>query len=245
MSIQEDLEQNIRRGNLYAIIKTLSDNSNQTMGDIMDAIEVDDSEDGVIYEFFRSITVSQLVEMLSGELEMWEIEDPVIQAPGEIDQDARVESDLDADDQELARIDEIVGKTEEAASYDDEGDEGPKKEKRRKKKGNRNGKKKKSEKDRSKPAGPRKKKNTKKVAKSNGDEPEYDRQLAKQVIRVLRKQDSMDEDSALSGENIRKSLEIETNTDEAAELKTVISALKEQEKIDSIGKARGTKYFLL
>jgi hypothetical protein len=204
-----------------ALMKTICSDPGQTFGTIIDALENDSDGDYIMLDTFKRLTIEELVLAAGSYLSPAAL--PPASAPVADDDD---DDDLDDDDE-----------FEDDGSLDDEGDDGEadKKAKAKAKKKAKKAPPKKS---------PKKDKAKGKSKPSNDDL--LDKDYQKAIVGLLKEQKARDEDSALSGEHIRKGNEdFEGIGGDADKLRANMDVLREKEKVDKAGKARGTKYFRL
>lgn len=170
------------------LIQTVIERSSDTIGSIFDSLENDPDGEYIMLDFFKSMTIEDLV---------------VAAAPKILGSEAYSEEDEgDEDEDELEDTDE----------YSDDGAEVEEEEEKPKKK---------------------RKKAPKKTGKSDADDSEY----KSQIISCLRDGKAKDEDSAMSGADIRAQV-----GGDSGEFRSAIADLIELGKVEKFGKARGTKY---
>ena len=184
-------------------------------------------------DIFKALTVEELVVAASPYINHAAL--PPASAPVMDDEE---DDDLDDDDE---------FEDDGSLDDDDEDEDGKvkakakaKKDKAKKKKDKEKAKKKSPPKK-----APKKKDKAKGKAKASNDDL-IDKDYQKQILTLLKEQKARDEESALSGEHIRKGTEdFEGIGGDADKLRANMDALRDKSKVDKTGKARGTKYFRL
>jgi len=241
MSFRDEVNSTTKSVMIETFITSLFSDPHRRLGDIIDDIlENDDPDDDWMKDTLYDLEVSQFVKAgvkllgLSPELQDYE-------------------GDPDEDDGIIATEDED-GTTYSAGEPDDEEvEEEPTPKKKRKKK-KKKGKKKKSKKpDDEVRKPPRKKKKQRNSVSANGvktrpaDENEGNwNDYKKLVVKALRSHKAYDGDTAINNSVILNDIHGEKNwsAEESAQLRTAIAELHQAEKIDKVGKARGTRYHL-
>lgn len=216
-----------------ALMKTICSDPGQTFGTIIDALENDSDGDYIMLDTFKRLTIEELVLAAGSYLSPAAL--PPASAPVADDDD---DDDLDDDDE-----------FEDDGSLDDEeADKKAKAKAKEKAKEKAKGKAKKKAKEKAKGKSKKKAKGKakgKSKSKSSNDDL-IDKDYQKAIVGLLKEQKARDEDSALSGEHIRKGNEdFEGIGGDADKLRANMDVLREKEKVDKAGKARGTKYFRL
>lgn len=219
-----------------ALMKTICSDPGQTFGTIIDALENDSDGDYIMLDTFKRLTIEELVIAAGSYLSPAAL--PPASAPVADDED---DDDLDDDDE-----------FEDDGSLDDDEDDDGEADKKAKAKAKKKKAKAKKDKEKAKKKGkkappkkaPKKEKAKGKAKPSNDDL--LDKDYQKSIVGLLKEQKARDEDSAISGEHIRNGNDdFEGIGGDADKLRANMDVLREKEKVDKAGKARGTKYFRL
>lgn len=203
-----------------ALMKTVCDNTDNTMGSILEALENDPDGEYIMLEIFKSLTVEELVQAAAPRvLPGWgTLEVGVRSIPIPRDD---TDDDLDDDDE-----------FEDDGSLDDDDDDAPAPPKATAKR--KSNKKKGPPKKKVKAAAGKKAPPKATTKKSSGDEVA----LQKAILKCLSENKAKNADSAMSGKDIRDIVECND-----VEFRAAMSVLREKERAGSTGQARGTKYF--
>lgn len=216
-----------------ALVKTLCENSDQTIGAILDLLEEDEDGDYIMVDVFKRTTIYELVELASAIL----FPDQAASAkPGAFT--SSDDDDADAfDDDGLFDDDGFL----EEEDDDDEPAKPRKKKKKNKKKKNKDKKEKKDKKKgkKKKDKDGEKKAPKKKPSKSESAGGGGEAVSEKAILGCLRSSKARNEESAISSKAIRDQI-----GGDAALLRGLLDELFQAGKVDKCGKARGTKYFL-
>jgi len=198
-----------------ALMTTVCQQPEQTLGSVLDALEEDSEGDYIMLEIFKGLTIEELVMSAAPFVLPHKTVVPASDDFDEEDDEVDDPDDLDDDD-----------------AFDDDGsneeDEAPAPKKKTKAKSK--SKKKTSKKKAGKKAAPKKS-----AAKAGGG---GDVDYQKAIMACLKANKARNADSGMSGPEIRDQV---GGSD--VEFRNAIKALREREKVDSAGKARGTKYF--
>lgn len=247
LAFLDKLKQNQIAQARHALIHTLSEDTEQTIGSILEALEVDPDGDYIMLEMFKKLTINELVLSVAGgpKAEAPDVPAPldeVVAAEASIEREHAELNDDDEEDDELDDDDEFVGEGDETPPPK------PKKKKSKKSKEEKAKKDKKKKKKSKKGDEPKEDKKPKKAKKSKkDDEPKKTKPpknkvtkkdvSKKDVFRYLKEVKAKDEDSAVSSESMRKDLKCDADV-----LRPLLAELLEEDKIEKYGKARGTKY---
>jgi len=229
----ERLEENQRVQAKAALIKTICENPQQTIGAVYDALDADDSGDYIMLDLFKRMTIEELViataphisetaayasrgvvaasSMVDDEEDDEELLDDDLIDEDEDEDDDLIDEDDEDEDDEILEDDEV----EEESDDKPEEPSTPKKKKSKKGKGK-------------KGKGKGKKKN--KAASADG--PTTIKAYKKAMLRALGKADE-----PMSAQNIKEVIGGDKDLFTQAK-----DELIEEEEIESEGKARGTKY---
>jgi len=201
-----------------ALMKTVTGDTDQTLGSIFDALENDSDGEYIMLEIFKSLTIAELIDAASS-------------GGGTFVPPSASASDDDEDD-ELDDDDEF----DDDGSLEDDEDDKPRKKKGKAKKDKAKSKKKDKAKKKAPPKKTEKKKSVKKSKKSSGGDL-IDKPYQKAIMGCLKENRAYDDESGMSGEEIRDDI-----GGDADKLRANMAVLKDKEKVESYGKARGTKY---
>ena len=206
-----------------ALIQTLCENADQTIGSILDLLEQDSDGDFIMADVFKRVTIQELVEQ-AGPVLLRGVAAPAAPTSGAV-----VEDDFDEFDDDGLFDDDEAEEAEEQA----------KKKKKKKKKKNKS-KKADGDGDESAPKKKKKKKKNKSEKGTAGDSAATPGNVGeKDVLACLRRHKARDEESALSSQQMQAELGADAPT-----MRALLDALIQAEKAAKCGKARGTKYFL-
>lgn len=197
-----------------ALMTTVCQQPEQTLGSVLDALEEDSEGDYIMLEIFKSLTIEELVMSAA----------PFVLPDKTV---VPASDDFDEEDDEVDDPDDL----DDDDAFDDDGSDEEDEAPATKTKTKSNSKKKTSKKKAGK-----KKAAPKKAAPKAGDGSEVDYQKA--IMACLKANKARNADSGMSGPEIREQV---GGSD--VEFRNAIKALREREKVDSAGKARGTKYF--
>jgi hypothetical protein len=197
-----------------ALMQTVCERADDTIGSIFDALENDEAGDYIMLEVFKGMTVEELVRaaapMILGQPSV-----PPASASADDAEDADDEDDDLDDDNEF----------DDDGSLEDDEPEPPKTSRKRTSK--------KKTKSTSRKKAPPKKSTKSSGGSGGGVSTEYQ----KKILTCLKEGKARNEESAISGSSIRT---IIGGTD--VEFRANMSALFEKGKVVKFGKARGTKY---
>ena len=236
-----------------ALLRTVCEDNKQTIGGILDALEEDDDGDYIMLEIFKRLTLEDLVNAVTGgavdsmaaasatpaaSAPVDEDDDDDDEDEEEVDDDLDDDDEFDDDDDDLVDEDESAEPPPKKKSKKKPSKGKGKKDKKSKGKGKGKGKKDKKSKGKSKDKGSGKKKKSKKSSAKGKDEGSK-KPTKKSILSCLKRNKAVDEDSALTSQNIRKDI-----GGTADDLRPLLKELYEEDSIDKCGEARGTSYFI-
>ncbi len=248
MSFSEQLKKNQMKFAENALLQTIFEDPNQTIGDIWTSLE-DDDEGEILYELFKKMTIGQLV--IAG-ARFAEAENATKQQPpnkkpeseeeedeDEFDDEEEVEyeeddeeeddDDDDSEEDDEDEDDEEEGDEEEEdengeENEEDEEEEKPKKRKSKKKK---------------KPAKSSKKKGKKDSEAIDLSTPEAQKTYQGTIVKCLKQNKARSEEKGMSAQALRKDV-----GGNPKQLRDNLNLLIGEGRIAYGGKARGMKYWL-
>ncbi len=211
-----------------ALMKTVCENPENTMGAIFEALENDADGEYIMLEIFKSLTVEELVKAAAPH---------VLKGWGKVKAEG-VYIPYDGDENDLEDADEDDD-LEDDDEFDDDGsledDDEPEPSVSRKSNKKKTGKKK----TKAKAPSSKKKSPPKAEAKSNPSGV-GDAAYQKLILKCMSEHKAKSAETAMSGKDIRDEI---GGSD--IEFRAAMSALRERERADVTGQARGTKYFRL
>lgn len=219
-----------------ALMKTVCDNTSNTMGSIFEALENDSDGEYIMLEIFKSLTIEELVRAAApkvipgwGKLEIASVTRSI--------PDSNDEKDESDDDGDLDDDDEFDDDGDLDDDDDDEVEPAPtKSRKSTKRKTTKKKAKAKSSTPKKAPQKPKTKPKAKPKAKpSSGTE---DIPYQKKILKCLSEHKARTPETAMSGPDIR---DIVGGDD--VEFRAAMGSIREKGRADTTGKARGTKYF--
>jgi hypothetical protein len=208
-----------------ALMKTVCDNPENTLGSIIEALENDTDGEYIMFEIFKGLTVEELVRAAApGVLPGWgKVEMASISLPY---------TSEDEDDEDLDDDDEF----EDDGSLEDEDDSSdatPSPTKSRK-----STKKKPASKKKVKSTTGKKKASPKAESKPKAESGTEDLAYQKAILQCLSENKARTPETAMSGKDIR---EIAGGDD--VEFRAAMGSIRDKGRAGSTGQARGTKYF--
>lgn len=237
----ERLEENQRAKAKAALLQTICENPQQTIGAIFDALDADDTGDYIMLDLFKRMTIEELIiqtaNAISGvqtpasasSMSTMDLYNQLDDEDDDEDDDDEYEDD--DDDDVIEDDDEYEDEDDEVIEDDEDDDEPPAPKKKKGKKGNgkKGSKGKKGKKGKGKGKG-KKDKTSNEVA----DGPKTLGAYKKALLKQLRKADE-----PMSAQKLKEAIGGDDELFVPAK-----SELIDAEEIDSEGKARGTKYFI-
>lgn len=244
----ERLEENQRAKAKIALVQTICENPQQTIGAILDALDADDTGDYIMLDLFKRMTIEELIvntaNQLSGKAtpasaSSWTDQDDIVFTDDEEDDDEEEDDEddeeIDLDDEEFEDDDDDLvdddEEDDEVEDDDEEEEETPASKKKKSKKGKGKGKKgKKGSKGKKSKKGTKSKKDNAPV-----DGPKKLGAYKKAILKALRKAGE-----PTSAQKLKEMIGGDDDLFTPAK-----DELIDAEEIDSEGKARGTKYFIV
>lgn len=246
MSFQDKLKSNQMKHAETALLQTIFQDPEQTIGDIWEALEAD-TESEAMWEMYKSLSIGKLVVsaaqfVAKAKPDAEASEDPPPKQAKkskppkdedededefEDDDDTEFEDDDDDDDDEFEDEDDDEEEEDDLEEDDEEEDDDEEEEEETKKP-------KSKKKDK---AAPSKKK--KKESAIDLSSPEAQKAYRHAIIKCLKSHKARDEDTAMRSTPIREEI-----GGDAKQFRDQINELIEAERITFSGKARGTKYWL-
>jgi len=212
-----------------ALLSTILEDTTMTVGGIIDALKGEETLEPVM-QMFYGMTIADLVDAtMRNARRAHEVED-------EVEEDEEDEGPLyaqrskssspsfnyDEDESEDEAFDDDDESDDEDESEDDDDDD-----------------------DADESPAPRATANAAPKAKRK-DAPTYRKEVEVDVLAALRSGGHRDEDNAIGAEHLYAEMGIDkTDVHAKDEVKAALKALKQSERIESCGKARGTKYYVL
>lgn len=228
MSFSEHLKQNQMKHAETALLQTIFQDPNQSIGDIWEALESDDDGE-VMWEMFKAFTIGKLVTagVTFAEVDRRKKKTGAFAPKPQDEDEAEEEEDEEEVDFEDEEEDEFEDDEEE--DEEDEGDEEDEEEEEEEEP-------KKPQSRKKKKASSSKKKEPKALDLSS---PESQKAYRHAVIKCLKTNKARDEDTGMKSTEIRQ----QVNGD-AKQFRDAINELIEAERVSFGGKARGMKYWL-
>lgn len=241
----ERLEENQRAKAKAALLQTICENPQQTIGAIFDALDSDDTGDYIMLDLFKRMTIEELIIETANAISGKKTPASASNTPTFVDDiydDEEDEEDDDEyeddDDDEVIEVDdddEYEDEDDEVIEIDDdddEDDEEPAPKKKKSKKGKKGSKGKKGKKG---SKGKKGKKGKKEKTSSEGaDGPKTLGAYKKAILKQLRKASE-----PMSAQNLKEAIGGDDELFVPAK-----NELVDADEIASEGKARGTKYFI-